>query len=82
MNLSLDWVEMADDDERNFIIVSKTAFQAIWGGDWTHPHVLKILERLHKLVQYLEKKKYFIGFPVILASVVMRRRILLSELVF
>ena len=37
--LALEWVEMADDDERNFIIFSnsKSALQAISGQDWTRP---------------------------------------------
>ena len=59
--LVLDWVETADDDERNSIIFSdsKSALQAISGQDWTHPFVLYILERLHWLVQYQEKRILF-----------------------
>ena len=47
--LALDRVEMADDDERNFIIFSdsKSVVQAISGLNWTHPLVLYILECLN-----------------------------------
>ena len=58
--LAIDRVEMADDNERNFIILSysKSALQAISGQNWTHP-LLYILERLHWLVQYQEKRILF-----------------------
>ena len=63
--LALDWVETADDDERNFIIFpdSKSALQAISGQDWTLPLVLYILERLNWLVQYQEKRILFYWIP-------------------
>ena len=63
--LALDRVEMADDDERNFIIFpdSKSALQAISGQDRTHPLVLYILEPLHWLVQYQEKRILFHWIP-------------------
>ena len=63
--LALDLVETAVDDERNFIIFSdsKSALQAISGQDWTHPLVLYILERLHWLVQYQEKRMLFYWIP-------------------
>ena len=56
--LALDRGETADDDERNFIILSysKSALQAISGQDWTHPLVLYIRERLNWLVQCQEKR--------------------------
>ena len=52
---------MADDNERNFIILSysKSALRAISGQNWTHPLVLYILEHLHWLVQYQEKRILF-----------------------
>ena len=39
---ALDRIETADDDERSCVIFSDStsAFQAIWGQDWTHPLVL------------------------------------------
>ena len=45
-------------DERNFIIFSnsKSTLKAIWGRDWIHRRVPKILERLHRLEQYQEKR--------------------------
>ena len=63
--LALDSMERADDDERNCIIFSnsKSALQAILGQDWTHPLVLYILERLHWLVQYQEKRILFHWIP-------------------
>ena len=63
--LALDRVEMADDNERNFIIFydSKSGLQAILGRDWTHPLVLKRLERLHWVVQYQEKRISFYWIP-------------------
>ena len=59
--LALDRVETADDDEKNLIIFtnSKSAFQPIWGLDWMHPLVLKVLEHLHWLIQYHEKRILF-----------------------
>ena len=59
--LALDRVEMADDDEKNFIIFSdsKSALQAISGQDLTHPLVLCILESFNWLVQYQEKRILF-----------------------
>ena len=50
---------------RNFIIFpdSKSALQAIMSQDWTHPLVLNILERLHWLVQYQEKRILFDWIP-------------------
>ena len=59
--LALDRVEMANDDERNFIIFSdsKSALQAILGQDATHLLVLKVLERLQWLVQYQEKELFY-----------------------
>ena len=46
--LALDQVETTNDDERSLITFSytKSALYAIWGCDWTHPLVLKILGRL------------------------------------
>ena len=63
---ALDWVEIADDNERNFIIFSdsKSSLQAIWGRDWAHPLVLKVPECLHWLLRAKRKQYYFIGFPV------------------
>ena len=63
--LDLDRVEMADDDERIFVIfsVSKSALQAISGQDWTHLLVLYILERFNWLVQYQEKRILFYWIP-------------------
>ena len=63
--LALDRVETADDDEKNFIIFSdsKSALQAISGQDWTHTLLLYILERLHWLVQYQEKRILFYWIP-------------------
>ena len=62
--LALDWVEMEDDDDddRNFIIFcnSKSALKAISGQDWTHPFVLNVL---HWLVQYQEKRIIFYWIP-------------------
>ena len=61
---SIFCAETADDDERNFIISdSKSALQAIWGRDLTRPLVLKILEPLHWLVQYQEKRILFYCIP-------------------
>ena len=50
---------------RNFIIFSdtKSALLAISGQDWTHPLVLDILECLHWLVQYQEKRILFYLIP-------------------
>ena len=64
--LALNRVEVADDDERNFIIFSdsKSAPQTILGQDWMHPLVLKVLERLHWLVQYKEKRILFYWVPI------------------
>ena len=47
--LGLDRVERADHDGRDSIIFSnsKSALQAIWGRDWTHPLVPKRLKCLH-----------------------------------
>ena len=66
LNLALDRVETADDDERNFIIFSdsKSALQAIPVQDCKHPLVLYILERLHWLVQYQEKRILFYWIPI------------------
>ena len=63
--LALNRVEMADDNERNFIIFydSKSALQAILGRNWTHPLVLKRLECLHWIVQYQEKRILFYWIP-------------------
>ena len=63
--LALDCVTTADDDERNSIIFSnsKSALQAILGQDWMHPLVLKVLERLHWLVRYQEKRVLFYWIP-------------------
>ena len=39
----------------NGIIISpdsRYVLQAIWGQDWRHPLVVKVLKRLHWLVQY------------------------------
>ena len=59
--LALKRVETTDDNESNFIIFSdsKSAAQAIWDKDWTHPLVLKVLEHLHWLVQCQEKRVLF-----------------------
>ena len=56
---------MADVDERNFVIFSdsKSAPQAILAQDWAHPLVLKVLECLHWLVQYQEKRVYINWIP-------------------
>ena len=63
--LALEWVETADDDERKFIIFSdsKSSLQVILGWDWTHPLVLKILERIHWPVQYQEKRILIYWIP-------------------
>ena len=62
---ALDKVETAGDNERHFVIFSdsKSALQAILGQDWTHPLVLKVLECLHWLVQYQEKRILFYWIP-------------------
>ena len=58
-------MEMANDDERNFIIFSdsRSALQAISDQDWTHPFVLKVLECLHWLLQYQDKRILFYWVP-------------------
>ena len=58
-------METADDDERNFIIFldSKSALQAISDQNWTHPLVLKVLERLHWLLQYQDERILFYWVP-------------------
>ena len=75
---------------------SESALQAIWGRDWTHPLVIRdfplTINRISLLLsrywnafigKYSTKKNeyYFIGFPVMLASGVMRRQMLLPKLV-
>ena len=63
--LALDRVKTADDDERNFIIFSdsESALQAILSQDWTNPLALYILERLHWLEKYQEKRILFYWIP-------------------
>ena len=63
--LALDCAEMVDNDEKNFIIFSdsKSALQAILDQDWRHSLDLKVLERLHWLVQYQEKKILLYWIP-------------------
>ena len=80
--LALERVETAVDDERNFIIFSdlKSDLQAISGRDWTHAFVLKVMECLHWLIKYQGKEYYSIRFLVMLASEVMRRRMLLPKM--
>ena len=80
--LTLDRLEMADDDEKNFIIFSdsKSSLSAIGGQDWTHPYVLKALQCLHWLVQYHAKTYYFTEFQVMLEFEVMRRHVLWQKL--
>ena len=46
-----------------FFSDSKSALQAIWGRDWMHPLVLKVLEYFHWLVQNQEKRILFYWIP-------------------